>query len=342
MKKILKIENLKVDFNSINGKVYAVRGVDLHINKGEIVSIVGESGCGKSVTAKSIMGLIDNRVGIIDPNSKIFYKGKNILEYDEKEWNNYRGNEVSIIFQDAMSSLNPTIKIGNQIVEGGVNHKKIRTDEAEKKAINMLKYVGIEDAEKRLKQYPFQLSGGQCQRVMIASALATNPNILIADEPTTALDVTVQAQIISILKRIKDEKGTSILLITHDLGVVADLSDRIYVMYLGEIMESGNVRDIFYNYKHPYTYKLLNAAPRLDLESKQELETIKGTPPSLLNPPQGCPFASRCDYSMEICGELKPPKFYFENNHYSRCWLNHNQAEKNKKPFTSKDVIKVE
>lgn len=323
MKKILEVNNLQVSFHTYAGEVQSVRGVTFDANEGEILAIVGESGCGKSVTSKTIMGLINTPPGEIKEGSQVLYQGKNILGQSEKEWEQYRGAECAMIFQDALTSLNPTMQIGKQVMENITNHVKISKEEARKQAVEMLELVKIPDAEMSMKKYPHELSGGMRQRVMIAIALAGKPKVLIADEPTTALDVTIQAQILDLMKDIQKKLGTTIILITHDLGVVASVADRIVVMYSGKIMEKGNCDDVFYDQKHPYTWALLNAAPNLELENKQTLVAIEGTPPDLINPPAGCPFAARCPHCMQICTEEFPPEYEFGDGHVAACWLRH-------------------
>ena len=323
MKKILEINNLQVSFHTYAGEVQSVRGVTFDANEGEILAIVGESGCGKSVTSKTIMGLINTPPGEIKAGSEVLYLGKNILGQSEKEWEQYRGAECAMIFQDALTSLNPTMQIGKQVMENITNHAKVSKEEARKQAIEMLELVKIPDAEMSMKKYPHELSGGMRQRVMIAIALAGKPKVLIADEPTTALDVTIQAQILDLMRDIQKKLGTTIILITHDLGVVASVADRIVVMYSGKIMEKGNCDDVFYDQKHPYTWALLNAAPNLELENKQTLVAIEGTPPDLIDPPAGCPFAARCPHCMQICTEEFPPEYEFGEGHVASCWLRH-------------------
>ena len=323
MKKILEVNNLQVSFHTYAGEVQSVRGVTFDANEGEILAIVGESGCGKSVTSKTIMGLINTPPGEIKAGSEVLYLGKNILGQSEKEWEQYRGAECAMIFQDALTSLNPTMQIGKQVMENITNHTKVSKEEARKQAIEMLELVKIPDAEMSMKKYPHELSGGMRQRVMIAIALAGKPKVLIADEPTTALDVTIQAQILDLMRDIQKKLGTTIILITHDLGVVASVADRIVVMYSGKIMEKGNCDDVFYDQKHPYTWALLNAAPNLELENKQTLVAIEGTPPDLIDPPAGCPFAARCPHCMQICTEAFPPEYEFGDGHVASCWLRH-------------------
>lgn len=326
MGKILEIKDLRVSYHTYAGEVQSVRGVSFDVNEGETIAIVGESGCGKSVTAKTIMGLISTPPGEIKAGSEILYLGQNILEQPEKEWEKYRGAKCSMIFQDALTSLNPTMNIGKQIMENITNHSHVTKEEAKKKAIEMLELVKIPDPVMCLKKYPHELSGGMRQRVMIAIALSGSPKVLIADEPTTALDVTIQAQIMDIMKDIQKKLGTTIILITHDLGVVASIADKIVVMYSGKIMEKGDCNAIFYQHKHPYTWALLNAAPSLELENKQQLISIEGTPPDLIDPPAGCPFAARCRYCMNICVEELPPEYRFEEGHVAACWLRHPES----------------
>lgn len=306
---ILDVRNLRVSYHTYAGEVQSVRDISFQVNEGETVAIVGESGCGKSVTAKTIMGLVAEPPGEIKSESQVLYLGENILEQSEKEWEKYRGAKCSMIFQDALTSLNPTMNIGRQIEENITNHYKVTKKEARAKAVEMLELVKIPDPAMCLKKYPHELSGGMRQRIMIAIALSGNPKILIADEPTTALDVTIQAQIIGLLKDIQAKLGTTIILITHDLGVVASIADKIIVMYSGKIVEKGECSEIFSSHRHPYTWALLNAAPSLEIKNNRKLISIEGTPPDLINPPKGCPFASRCKYCMNICVEAAPPEY---------------------------------
>lgn len=328
MSKLLEVKNLKVSYHTYAGEVQSVRGVDFELDKGESLAIVGESGCGKTVTSKTIMGLISTPPGEIKQDSEILFEGKNILKFSEKEWQQFRGKEVSMIFQDPMTSLNPTMKVGLQIAESLIVHRGMSKPEALKEATRMLEIVNIPNAKERVNQYPHQFSGGMRQRVMIAIALACNPQLLIADEPTTALDVTIQAQIMDLLKELQNKFGTAIIMITHDLGVVAGMAQKIAVMYAGKIIEKGFVDEIFENPKHPYTVALLNAVPRLDLKNKEKLVSIHGTPPDLLAPPEGCAFASRCSYCMRIC-KMKPPTISkISETHEVSCWLQHPLAVK--------------
>ncbi len=330
MEKILEVNNLKTSFFTHAGEVKAVGGVSFTLNKGEALGIVGESGSGKSITMMSIMRLLAENGKIVEGNIK--FEGKDLAEVSEKEMENIRGNEIGMIFQDPMTSLNPVLTVGEQLMEPLRKHKKMSKDEAFKKAVEMLALVGIPSPESRMKQYPHEFSGGMRQRVMIAMALTCEPKLLIADEPTTALDVTIQAQILEIMKDLKNRLNKSIILITHDLGVVADVCDRINVMYGGTIVESGTSEDIFYNPKHPYTWGLLKSVPNPKKLVKERLNPIDGQPPDLLNPPVGCPFAARCDYAMKICVECRPENFKIDNGHTAACWLNHADAPKVEAP----------
>ncbi|KUO51653.1 MAG: peptide ABC transporter ATP-binding protein [Desulfitibacter sp. BRH_c19] len=325
MSKILEVKDLKVSFFTHVGEVQAVRGITFDLTAGEAIAIVGESGCGKSVTAQAIMKLVPSPPGKVVAGS-IFFNGIDLVHKPEKEMQSVRGNQIGMIFQDPMTSLNPTMTIGRQIVEGLIKHQGLNGAKARAKALDMLSLVGIPQAERRLKQYPHEFSGGMRQRVMIALALACNPKLLIADEPTTALDVTIQAQIIELMIDLKDKTGTSIILITHDLGVVAGLSSRIMVMYAGQIVEEGTTREVFYKPKHPYTWSLLKAIPRLDEKTKQRLVSIPGQPPDLIQPPSGCSFAPRCEHAMRVCLEHPPQETKLENGHRVSCWLMHSQA----------------
>ncbi len=327
-KHILEVKNLRVSYHTYAGEVKSVRGVSFYLDKGEALAIVGESGCGKSVTAKAIMGLIKGPQGIIKEGSEILYDGNNILKYNKSQWKKYKGGECAIIFQDALAALNPTMRVGKQIVENLIAHKQMSNQEAAKEAVEMLRRVGIPQPEKRVRQYPHEFSGGMRQRVMIAIVFACDPNLLICDEPTTALDVTIQGQILNIIKSLQRERKVSVIMITHDLGVVANIAQRILVMYSGMIVESGSAKDIFYTPRHPYTWALIQSIPRLDLENKQQLMSIPGIPPDLLDPPAGCPFSTRCSYCMPICTEAMPEVTEFGNMHQAACWLHHEMAPK--------------
>lgn len=329
MERILDVENLQVSFHTYAGEVKAVRGVDFHLDKGETLAIVGESGCGKTVTSKAIMRLLPEPMPAeIKKDSKIIFDGKNILDMNEKELRKLRGSDISMIFQDPMTSLNPTMTVGKQIAESLIIHRGMNKAEAMKEAIKMLDLVNIPNADKRAHQYPHEFSGGMRQRAMIAIALACNPKILIADEPTTALDVTIQAQIMDLIGDLQKKLGTAVMLITHDLGVVADTADRIQVMYAGQVIERGTVEEIFANPQHPYTWALLQSVPRLDTKNKDTLYALNGTPPDLVKPPIGCPFAARCEYCMQICLEEMPEVTNVENDHQVLCWLKHPMAPK--------------
>lgn len=323
--KILEVENLRTSFFTHVGEVKAIRGVSFHLDKGETLGIVGESGSGKSVTSMSVMRLLQSPGKIVD--GKIFFNGENLIKKDEKEMQKIRGNDISMIFQDPMTSLNPVYTIGNQIMEAIIKHQKLDKAKAKEKAIEMLKIVGIPSPEKRIDQYPHEFSGGMRQRAMIAMALSCEPQLLIADEPTTALDVTIQAQILELMKGLKDRLQTSIILITHDLGVVADVCSRIIVMYGGIILEEGTSEEIFYNPKHPYTLGLLKSVPKLtDKKNKERLIPIPGSPPDLLKPPVGCPFAARCEYAMKVCTQQMPEYTQISKTQRSLCWLLHENA----------------
>ncbi|RGK77772.1 ABC transporter ATP-binding protein [Dorea formicigenerans] len=319
MSKVLEVKNLSVSFRTLKGEVQAVRDVSFDIEKGSVTAIVGESGCGKSVTSKSIMGLI-KKPGYVSKDSQIIFQGENIQEYNRKQWEAYRGPKCSICFQDALTALNPTMTVGKQIMEKIRVHKKVSKQEAWAEAVQMLERVGIPNPELRMKQYPHEFSGGMRQRVMIAIAMTLNPDLLIADEPTTALDVTVQADILDMMKEIQKEHPMSIILITHDLGIVANFATDIIVMYAGKIVERGTAEDIFYHPTHPYTKALLRAVPRLDMEG-EKLETIEGAPPNMINPPKGCPFAQRCKERMDICETAFPEESKLRECHEVCCWL---------------------
>lgn len=317
---LVDIQHERLSFFTPAGEVKALNDVSIHLNDGEVLGIVGESGSGKSVTAYSLMGLTAYPGKLV--GGTIDFNGHRINDLSEKEFRKIRGNEVSIIFQDPMTSLNPVYTIGNQIMEVILLHTDKNKEQARARAKELLELVGINEPEKRLKQYPHELSGGMRQRVMIAIALACEPKLLIADEPTTALDVTIQAQILELMMELKEKLGMAIIMITHDLGVVASMCDRIAVMYAGRIVEYGTTDDIFYNPKHEYTKGLLKSIPRLDAKEHERLVPIEGTPIDLLNPPTGCPFAPRCSNCMKICLREMAPVTTFDDVHYTQCWMN--------------------
>lgn len=317
-RKLLSVRDLKTSFFTHVGEVKAVRGISFDVNEGEVLGIVGESGSGKSVTSLSIMGLLQYPGRVVD--GEILLNGEDILTYSKDQMRKVRGKEIAMIFQDPMTSLNPVYTIGNQVMEMILEHEKMSRREARARAIEMLKLVGIPAAEKRIDSYPHEFSGGMRQRVMIALALSCNPKLLIADEPTTALDVTIQAQILSLIKKLNKQFGMTTMLITHDLGVVATVCDKVAVMYGGLIMEYGTVDEIFYHPRHPYTMGLLGSIPHVDGGEKRRLIPIDGTPPDLINPPKGCPFSTRCKYCMNVCTREQPP-YFAEDKHRTMCWM---------------------
>lgn len=315
---LLNVKNLKTSFFTKQGEVQAVRGVDFEVYQGEVLGIVGESGSGKSVTSKSIMQILGTTGKI--KNGEILFKGEDLLKKSNRELMKIRGKEIAMVFQDPMTALNPVYTVGKQMIDVIRKHSKMTKKEARAKAIEILKSVGVPSPEQRIQGYPHELSGGMRQRVMIAMALSCEPDLLIADEPTTALDVTIQAQILELMKNLKKEKESSIMLITHDLGVVAEVCDRIAVMYGGLIMECGKAKDIFENPNHPYTIGLMQSMPKIDQNDR--LIPIEGMPPDLCDPPMGCPFANRCMDRLEICESKMPPSVEIEKGHRSNCWLN--------------------
>ena len=320
---LLRVEDLHTAFTTDKGEVQAVNGISFDLNPGEILGIVGESGSGKSVTAYSIMQILAGNGYVKSGN--VFYKGKDILKFSSDEMKNFRGKCCSIIFQDPMTSLNPVFTIGNQLKEAIKLHTDKRGAELNSRAIEMLELVGINEPERRLKQYPFELSGGMRQRVMIAMALACEPDILIADEPTTALDVTIQAQILEEIQKLQKKMGMAVILVTHDLGVIANLCDDIIVMYGGKVCERGTADEIFYNSKHEYTKGLLKSIPNTT-NMNQKLEPISGTPINLLNLPKGCAFCTRCKNAMKICLTEQPEELFINDNHIASCWMNVKEA----------------
>lgn len=339
MEKVLEVKDLKVSFQTYGGTVQAVRGVSFDLHKGETLAIVGESGSGKSVTSQTLMKLIPMPPGKIT-GGQILFNGEDLVPKSDKEMESIRGKEISMIFQDPMTSLNPTMKIGNQIMEGLIKHQKVSKADAKKRAIELLKLVGIPMPESRVNQYPHEFSGGMRQRAMIAIALAASPKLLIADEPTTALDVTIQAQILELMKGLQDKLDTSIIFITHDLGVVANVADRVAVMYAGQIVEIGTVDEIFYDPKHPYTWGLLASMPSLENDGNDELAAIPGTPPDLTNPPVGDAFAPRNKYALAIDYEEEPPMFQVSETHFAKTWLLHPDAPNVEPPDAVKQRIR--
>lgn len=328
---LLEVENLAVSFDTYAGEVQAVRGVGFHLDEGETLAIVGESGSGKSVSMKMVMQLLDMPPARLKSGS-VRYKGEEMTTKSDKEMEKYRGREFSMIFQDSMTGLNPTMRIGRQLCEGIIKHQKVSRAQAEKTAIKMLTQVGLPNPAAIYKRYPHTLSGGQRQRVMIAMAISCNPSILFADEPTTALDVTMQAQILKLMRDLQKKTGTAIILVTHDLGVVASMADRISVMYAGQIIEAGTAQQVFYNPSHPYTWGLLGAMPNMIQEVKEELYSIPGTPPDLFAPPRGCAFAARCEYCLEACLKEEPGYYKCSDGHVSKCWLMDERASEVKPP----------
>ena len=326
--KILEVEDLSVEFATYGGTVKAVRGVSFDVNRGETLAIVGESGCGKSVTVQAIMGIIPMPPGKITGGTAKL-NGENILGLPPKEANRFRGVEIGMIFQDPMTSLNPTMTIGDQISETLMVHRGMSYTDASRRAVELLDKTKIAEAAKRAKQYPFEFSGGMLQRAMIAQSLACNPSVLMADEPTTALDVTIQAQILELMAELQRTENMSIILITHDLAVVARMADQVAVMYAGQIVESGSVDDIFYRSSHPYTLGLKEAMPTNKRDGKKTLTPILGSPPDLFHPPTGCGYFARCPYAMAVCEHHQPEEHHLTDSdaeHQARCWLQHEGA----------------
>ncbi|PTX59061.1 peptide/nickel transport system ATP-binding protein [Melghirimyces profundicolus] len=321
---LLEISQFKLHFHTDKGVVKAVDGVDITVGEGEVVGLVGESGCGKSVTSLSVMGLVPQPPGKVAGGS-IRLAGKDLTRLGRKEWRKVRGNEVSMIFQEPMTSLNPVFTIGNQMVEAIRQHRKLDKKEARRLAAETLREVGI-SREGILDEYPHQLSGGMRQRVMIAMAMVCRPKLLIADEPTTALDVTIQAQILDLMRRLNEETGTAILMITHDLGVVAEMCERVVVMYAGQVVEQADIQTLFRDPRHPYTQGLLKSIPKLDKRTDR-LYSIPGNVPNPRSMPQGCRFAPRCEFAMDICREKEPGLFTLGENRVSRCWLEEEKKE---------------
>lgn len=320
---ILSVKDLRTSFSTDNGEVMAVNGISFDLDRGKILGIVGESGSGKSVTAYSIMRILESNGSL--KGGQVLYKGDDITKFTEKQMREFRGKCCSIIFQDPMTSLNPVFTVGNQLKEAIELHTDRKGKEAEARAVEMLTLVGVNEPEKRVKQYPYELSGGMRQRVMIAMALACEPDILIADEPTTALDVTIQAQILELMQELQKKLGMAIIMVTHDLGVIADMCDEIIVMYGGRVCEKGTAEDIFYRPHHEYTKGLLRSIPNVD-RIGEKLIPIPGTPINLLNMPKGCAFCPRCENAMKICIEEVPQEMQMPDGHYASCWLNVKEA----------------
>jgi oligopeptide transport system ATP-binding protein len=322
---ILQVKDLEVSFHTYAGEVQAVRDVTFDLRRGETLAIVGESGSGKSVTAKSIMRLLPEANSMVK-GGEILFEGGDLLKLSDKQMQGVRGSKIAMVFQDPMTSLDPTMRVGRQITESLKKHLGMSGERARERAIELLKMVGIPNAEARVKQYPHQFSGGMRQRVVIAIALACDPQVLIADEPSTALDVTIQAQILELMRDLQERIGMSVILITHDLGVVAQTAHRVVVMYGGKIVETGTVREIFYNPQMPYTWGLLASIPLPTADRSQDLIPIPGSPPDMLDPPKGCPFTPRCPYAMQICAEEMPDYTTFSTEHKAACWLHHPMA----------------
>ena len=341
MEPILQIENLKTSFMTSNGEVQAVRGVSFSVEKGEIVGLVGESGSGKSVTSMSILKLLADTARIKE--GKILFEGQDLTQCSRAQMRKIRGGKISMIFQDPMSSLNPLIPVGKQVAEMiREHHPEKSRAQIKQEVLSLFEQVQIPEPEKRFKSFPHEFSGGMRQRVMIAMALANRPELLIADEPTTALDVTIQDQILKQLRELKKEYGTSIIFITHDLGVVAELCDRVVVLYGGLVMEEASIFDIFEHPSHPYTLGLLASIPALDQDKSRRLLPIPGSPPDMTKPPLGCPFAPRCPYARVICGQSLPEMRALSKDHKSRCWLLEPDAPSEHNPFSREEGTKNE
>jgi len=323
---VLEVQDLATRFHCPEGIVHAVNGVSFHVNEGETLGIVGESGCGKSVTMMSLLRLIPEPPGKIE-NGKALFQGRDLLQLSPEEMRIIRGSQIAMIFQDPMTSLNPSLTICKQISETLMEHRGMSKSQARKRSIELLEFVGIPSAKSRVDDYPHQFSGGMRQRVMIAIALSCNPKILIADEPTTALDVTIQAQIVNLIKRLRDELGMSIIWITHDLGVIAGLAERVAVMYAGYFIELALVRELYKNPRHPYTIGLLSALPRIDGRHAKRLANIEGQPPNLLKVPQYCPFAPRCAVAMDRCFKENPSLRSVGEDHHIACWVDTDRAQ---------------
>ncbi|EKN70647.1 oligopeptide/dipeptide ABC transporter ATPase subunit [Neobacillus bataviensis LMG 21833] len=331
---LLEVKELKTHFNTESGRVTAVDGISFHLERGEILGVVGESGCGKSVTSQSILRLFDEK-HTVKYDGEILYKGQNLLNLPNSKMQQIRGNDISMIFQDPLSSLNPVYTVGYQIAEAVMLHQKLSKKAAYERAVEMLRVTGIPVPEKRVNEYPHELSGGMRQRVMIAMALACEPSLLIADEPTTALDVTIQAQILELILELNQKIGMSVIFITHDLGVVAEVCTRVVVMYLGQIVEEADVEILFARPLHPYTKGLMKSIPQMDGDRSQSLHVIEGTMPSLHEMPKGCRFASRCPFADEVCREEMPELKTFQSTHKVRCWHFERIAEKEELSYAS-------
>ena len=334
---ILEVRDLRVSFSTYAGEVQAVRDVSFDLRRGETLAIVGESGSGKSVTAKSIMRLLPEANTLIK-GGEILFEEQDILKLSEQQMQKIRGSKIAMVFQDPMTSLDPTMKIERQITESLKIHLGLSGQRARERAVELLTLVGISNPEDRIKQYPHQFSGGMRQRVVIAIALACDPQILIADEPTTALDVTIQAQILELLRELQERLGMSVILITHDLGVVAHTAHRVAVMYAGKVVETGTLRETFYDPQMPYTWGLLASIPLPTADRGQELIPIPGSPPDMLDPPKGCPFTARCPYSMRVCADEVPEYTTFSPEHKAACWLHHPMAPNIEPPVRVRDA----
>jgi oligopeptide transport system ATP-binding protein len=334
---ILQVKDLRISFSTYAGEVEAVRDVSFDLRQGETLAIVGESGSGKTVTAKSLMRLLPEANTLIK-DGEVIFEGENLLTLSEQRMQKIRGSKIAMVFQDPMTSLDPTMRVGKQIVESLRKHLGLSGQRAKERAVELLTLVGIPNPEDRVRQYPHQFSGGMRQRVVIAIALSCEPQILIADEPSTALDVTIQAQILELLRELQEQLGMSVMLITHDLGVVAHTAHRVAVMYAGKVVETGTLREVFYNPQMPYTWGLLSSIPLPTADRSQELIPIPGSPPDMLNPPKGCPFTPRCPYSMRICAEEMPEFTTFSAEHKAACWLHHPMAPNVEPPVRVRDT----
>jgi oligopeptide transport system ATP-binding protein len=334
---ILQVKDLQISFSTYAGEVEAVRGVSFDLRRGETLAIVGESGSGKTVTAKSLMRLLPE-ANTLNKGGEAIFEGENLLKLSEQRMQKIRGSKIAMVFQDPMTSLDPTMRVGKQIAESLRKHLGLSGQRAKERAVELLTLVGIPNPKDRVRQYPHQFSGGMRQRVVIAIALSCEPQILIADEPSTALDVTIQAQILELLRELQEQLGMSVILITHDLGVVAHTAHRVAVMYAGKIVEAGTLREVFYDPQMPYTWGLLSSIPLPTADRSQELIPIPGSPPDMLDPPQGCPFTPRCPYSMRICVEEMPEYTTFSAEHKAACWLHHPMAPNVEPPVRVRDT----